>query len=296
MMEGCSAPARLRDFGAPVIAVCGFSGSGKTTLIEAAISHLVAQKLSIAVVKHDAHGFTVDQPGKDSDRFFRVGATTALRGPSEQFHRRGGSACLSLEATVAQLARDHDLVLVEGHKNTDLPKIWLSDDQDSLPPDDVTEVMGVLSRSERLASFLSFLESWLPQSWNARPLFAGLLIGGKSSRMGSPKQLLEFGGRPLGEIVATALCDALHDGLSASKTSDPLVAPSVAILGSGPVSSPLQNLTRLPDPPELSGPIAGLLAAHRWNPRAAWILAITRASPRPTLNFLWTGAGREPGR
>jgi DNA repair exonuclease SbcCD ATPase subunit len=29
------------EFGAPVLAVCGFSGSGKTTLLEAAIPKLV---------------------------------------------------------------------------------------------------------------------------------------------------------------------------------------------------------------------------------------------------------------
>jgi len=159
MFEPHPASHSVRNFGAPVLGVCGFSRSGKTTLLEAAIPHLVAHRLAVAVVKHDAHGFSVDRPGKDSDRFFCAGATVALRGPSEQFQRRGPSASLALETTLADLARDHDLILVEGHKDTRLPKLWLSDEKDSLPPPEVSEVLKVLSwGSERLETFLGFLE------------------------------------------------------------------------------------------------------------------------------------------
>ena len=89
------------QFGAPVLAVCGFSGSGKTTLLEAVIPNLVKRGLAIAVVKHDAHGFEVDKPGKDSDRLFRAGATIALSGPGQQFERRAADATLSLNTMLA---------------------------------------------------------------------------------------------------------------------------------------------------------------------------------------------------
>jgi hypothetical protein len=91
----------IQQFGAPVLAVCGFSGSGKTTLLEAAIPHLIARGLAVAAIKHDSHGFVVDKEGKDSDRLFRAGATVALRGPGEQFLRRGFSSVLTLEATLS---------------------------------------------------------------------------------------------------------------------------------------------------------------------------------------------------
>ena len=64
---------------------------------------LVGRGLSVAVVKHDAHGFEVDKPGKDSDRLFRAGATISLRGPHQQFERRGAGAALTLESTLARL-------------------------------------------------------------------------------------------------------------------------------------------------------------------------------------------------
>src|ERR1700694_4988704 len=102
----------IRTYAAPVLAVCGYSGSGKTTLLEAAIPRLVERGLAVAVVKHDAHRFEVDRPGKDSDRLFRAGATVVLRGAEEQFERRAEP--LTLEGTLERLARDHDLLLVEG--------------------------------------------------------------------------------------------------------------------------------------------------------------------------------------
>ncbi|MDP6460361.1 MAG: molybdopterin-guanine dinucleotide biosynthesis protein MobB, partial [Gemmatimonadota bacterium] len=58
----------------PVLAVCGWSGSGKTTLLDRVIPEITARGLSVAALKHDAHGLKVDPRGKDSDRLFRAGA------------------------------------------------------------------------------------------------------------------------------------------------------------------------------------------------------------------------------
>jgi molybdopterin-guanine dinucleotide biosynthesis protein A len=281
------------QFGAPVLALCGFSGSGKTTLLEAAIPHLIARGLSVAAVKHDSHGFVVDKEGKDSDRLFRAGATVALRGPSEQFLRRGLSSALTLQATLFDLARDHDLLLVEGHKDTPLPKLWVGNAETSSPPESVTGIQQILPwDSDRLKIFLDFIESWLLKAWCARPLFAGLLVGGKSSRMGTPKQLVSFAGRTLGEIAAHALSEALAGPETASA---PSFSPNLVVLGAGPLPEPLQSLPRLPDVPELGGPIAGLLAAHRWMPHVAWILA---ACDHPWLtaeDIRWLMNQRKPG-
>jgi molybdopterin-guanine dinucleotide biosynthesis protein MobB len=245
---GVQMAARYRNFGAPVLGICGYSGSGKTTVLEAAIPQLIGRGLAVAVVKHDAHGFTMDQPGKDSDRVFRVGATVVLRGPSEQAQRRGASAFVPLESTLADLARDHDLILVEGHKGTDVPKLWVSDEKSSLPPSTVKEVLRVLPwNSERLEVLLNFIDDWLPRTWNARTLCAGMLVGGKNS-----------------PLTAKA---GLTKGL------DNRAGFEFAILGSGSVPATMQNENRLPDVPEVEGPLAGLLAAHRWNPRAAWLVS-----------------------
>ena len=270
--------------GAPVLAVCGLSGSGKTTLLEMAIPRLVERGLAVAVVKHGAHGFEVDRAGKDSERLFRAGATIVLSGPEEQFERRAAASALSFAATLARLGCDHDLVLVEGHKDTALPKFWLGSAERFDAPDGVTNIVaGLRWNSDRLAAFLEHIDRWLPLAWNARPLYGGVLMGGRSSRMHSPKQMLRFGGRALGEIAAAALIARLGDRRT-------------AVLGSAASPEALEHLTRLPDPPGFAGPGAGLIAAHRWAPEAAWIVA---ACDHPWLraeHVEWLAAQRQPGQ
>jgi molybdopterin-guanine dinucleotide biosynthesis protein A len=274
----------VHGVGAPVLAVCGFSGSGKTTLLEAAIPRLVERGLGVAVVKHDAHGFDVDRPGKDSERLFRAGATIVLSGPEQQFERRGAAATLSLATALARLGCDHDLLLVEGHKGTALPKFWLGSAERLDVPDHVTNIVAALAwNTDRLAAFLEYIDRWLPLAWKARPLYGGLLVGGMSARMGSPKQILRFAGRALGEIAAEALTAVVG-------------ATRSVVLGSGALPETLVALPRLPDSPDFAGPAAGLIAAHRWAPQAAWIVA---ACDHPWLragHVAWLAAQRQPGQ
>jgi molybdopterin-guanine dinucleotide biosynthesis protein A len=249
------------QFGAPVLAVCGFSGSGKTTLLEAVIPRLVERGLAVAVVKHDAHGFEVDKPGKDSDRFFRAGATVALSGPGQQFERRGAGAVLSLSTMLARLGCEHDVVLVEGHKDIALPKLWLSSEERQQAPESVTNILRTLRwNADRVTDFMEFVYAWLPSAWTGRPLYGGMLVGGMSSRMGSAKQLMRFGESTMGEIVAGALGGALG-------------AERCVALGAGELPAALSGYVKLPDPPGFGGPAAALIAAHRWCPEAAWIVA-----------------------
>jgi len=274
------------ECGAPVVAVCGHSGSGKTTLLEAAIAEFVAEGLLVAAIKHDAHGFQVDREGKDSDRLFRAGATVVLRGPGEQFERRGANSLLPLEETLSRLGSAHDLLLVEGHKDVALPKIWLCARGESAPPPEVVNVLRVLPwDGDRRTKFREFLREWLPVAWRRRRLCGGLLVGGRSSRMGRPKQLLEFGGRTLGEIAAAAL----------GVLSNAALGAEAVVLGAGELPATLAAMPRLADAPGFSGSGAALIAAHRLAPGAAWIVA---ACDHPYLraeHIEWLAQQRRPG-
>ncbi len=248
----------LKRSPAPVLAVCGFSGSGKTTLLEAVISRMVDRGIDVAVVKHDAHGITIDHPGKDSDRLFRAGADVALRSPEELVLRWHGRSAPDLPAVLRLLAAGCDMVLVEGHKSTSLPKIWLLAEGASQPPREVEGILEVLpwngprvEMAERIV--LELLES----AWRQRPVVGGVLIGGASRRMGQPKQLLERGGRSLVEGVVDVLRCVVDD---------------VVLLGEGELPEAIKGMPRVADPPGLGGPIAGLLGALRWCPEAAWVV------------------------
>jgi molybdopterin-guanine dinucleotide biosynthesis protein MobB len=266
----------------PVLGVCGWSGSGKTTLLEAAIPRLAAAGLRVAVVKHDVHGPDVDRPGKDSDRLFRAGADVVLAGPDESFARRHRQHERSLAATLADLAARHDLVLVEGHKTTPLPKVWLASEREPNPPPEVTDVLAVLPWSApREALFADLLADWLPAAWSAVPVWAGILIGGGSTRMGRPKHMLRQGGRTYLERLQAAVAGRV-DG--------------VALIGAAEVPPAAEALPRIPDAPDVTGPLAGMLAAMRWQPHAAWLLAACDLPFAGADTVRWLLGERRPGR
>jgi molybdopterin-guanine dinucleotide biosynthesis protein MobB len=264
-----------------VLAVCGFSGSGKTTLLAALLTRLVGRGLAVAVVKHDAHGIQVDSPGKDSDRLFRAGATVALRSPGESFWRWHEGDATAFARTLGVLAASHDLVLVEGHKSTPTPKLWLSGPTADLPPDGVSEVLAVLPwDGDRVAAAEQLVSERLAAAWRQRPLLGGLLVGGTSRRMGQAKALVEVGGSSLAERADAALA---------------AVAGEVVLLGAGPVPTALAGRRRLPDAPGLVGPVAGLVAALRWAPEATWVVAACDLALVDDAATRWLVGQRRPG-
>ena len=265
----------------PVFAICGWSGSGKTTLSEQIIAPLRKRGLKLAVVKHDAHGVDVDRPGKDSDRFFKAGADVVLQGPQQNLQRIHQSDSESLGVILTRLARQYDLVLVEGHKGTPLSKIWLLSEGELAPPAQVEKVLAVLGRNvDRPTVALDILKKWLPEQWVNTPVFGCVLIGGASSRMGKPKHLIRLNGHTWIQHTAELLQS---------------VCEEVVIVGSGTVPDELGQHGRLADISEAEGPMAGLLAAMRWAPQVSWLIA---ACDLPAISlevFHWLLASRVPG-
>ncbi len=110
--------------GIPIIGFAGYSGSGKTTLIENLIPLLRAKGLRLAVIKHDGHRFEIDREGKDSWRFSHAGAEMVVLTSKEKaavIEQRE----LSLEDSL-DFVHDVDLILIEGWKSEDIPKIGVS--------------------------------------------------------------------------------------------------------------------------------------------------------------------------
>lgn len=106
-----------------VLAVSGIKNSGKTTLIESLIPLLADKGIETAVIKHDGHSYAPDVPGTDSHRFFAAGALGCAVFDGEKFSltRRGEISELQL-ISAFPLA---DLILLEGFKSSDYPKLEL---------------------------------------------------------------------------------------------------------------------------------------------------------------------------
>ena len=102
------------------------SGTGKTTLLEKVIASLKDRGYKVGVVKHDAHRFDIDHPGKDSYRLTAAGADTMLISSPEKLAMvKKHAEAPTIEVILSTYFTDVDIVLTEGFKKSSMPKIEL---------------------------------------------------------------------------------------------------------------------------------------------------------------------------
>ncbi len=266
-----------------IIGIAGYSGSGKTTLIRKILPELKRLGLAVGILKHIHHKLNVDSKGKDTDCFYRAGADFVSAHDDVQGFTRYRSVDITLAQQIRRFPAALDLIIVEGYKDLNMPGIWLetkpsggklkrssSGNRVTIFRDDPEYYLKVLFHIQRA------LESFHSQ----RSVNAGLLIGGKSVRMGAPKSLLKMKGRTLSAKS--------FDMLSA-------VSEKTVLLGSGQIPVSLYGADRLADLPDVRGPLSGMLSAFRWVPDSAWIIS---SVDMPLMNkeaWKWLLSQRKPG-
>ncbi|MDI3317152.1 MAG: molybdopterin-guanine dinucleotide biosynthesis protein B [Bacillota bacterium] len=110
-----------------VLSVVGRHKAGKTTLVEGLIRQLRRRGLHVATLKHDAHGFDIDVPGKDSWRHRQAGAELVLIASPARLAMVQELREEAPLPAILQLAADRapwlDLIVTEGYRTGPLPKI-----------------------------------------------------------------------------------------------------------------------------------------------------------------------------
>jgi molybdopterin-guanine dinucleotide biosynthesis adapter protein len=108
-----------------VFGLAGWSGSGKTTLVTRLLPVLVRRGLSVSTLKHAHHDFDVDQEGKDSWRHRQAGAREVMVASDRRWalmRELRGAPEPAMEEILRHMS-PVDLVLVEGYKRGDHPKL-----------------------------------------------------------------------------------------------------------------------------------------------------------------------------
>jgi molybdopterin-guanine dinucleotide biosynthesis protein A len=268
-----------------VIGISGYSGSGKTTLIEKIVQGLKKEGLYIGLLKHASHhGLSLDGEGKDSERFYRAGADFVFAHDLQQGFARFPLKDAGLSEVLARFPKGLDIVLVEGHKSSDIPGIWI------LPGGRRTQKQEVPAGVSRRVIFrddpkyvekvMAHIHREVGRFHSKRTLTAGLLVGGRSRRMGTSKALLKIREETLLERSFKTL------GKIAART---------LFLGSAELPRHLCGADRLTDAAGVEGPMAGILSAFRWAPESTWIISAVDMPFMDKEAWEWVLGHRRPG-
>jgi molybdopterin-guanine dinucleotide biosynthesis adapter protein len=114
----------------PVFGVVGWKNSGKTTLMVGLIGELARRGFAVSVVKHAHASFEIDHEGRDSFRMREAGACQVALSSPRRFAlmREVRDAPEMSLADILGYAGPCDLVLVEGYKRENFPKIEIRRD------------------------------------------------------------------------------------------------------------------------------------------------------------------------
>ncbi len=106
----------------------GYSGSGKTTLLEKLINIFSNKGYVVGAVKHDAHSFEIDYPGKDSYRLKHSGAVRVVLSSKEKLAVVEDRKYEKPFSEIKDMFKDCSIVFVEGYKLEDIDKIEVKRD------------------------------------------------------------------------------------------------------------------------------------------------------------------------
>src|SRR6185503_9994021 len=109
----------------PMVAIIGRKNSGKTTLVVRLAAELYRRGHRVMTIKHGAHTFNIDPASTDTYRHYHEGHAerVAMAAPDKFALVMRWSEELSAEEIASRFMADADIVLCEGFKRSDMPKI-----------------------------------------------------------------------------------------------------------------------------------------------------------------------------
>ena len=258
------------------IALSGFSGTGKTTLAAAVVNRL-SERFAVGYYKHGCHRFDIDREGKDSHTLQKAGAGTVMISDPEKKAVITGTGNRQLSERTVFL--DCDMLLVEGLKELQLPKLLMVDRErkilEQLAAGAIPQVVALVSTGaetefpcspcdipvfhrDDIDTITAFIESFFAGNVSETPLSGLILAGGRSRRMGTDKALLSYHGENQILHTATLLKEHCREVFLSCRSDQ---EDSYASFG----------LPVITDRYLETGPAGGLLSAQQRHPQTAWL-------------------------
>ncbi|WP_233005193.1 molybdopterin-guanine dinucleotide biosynthesis protein B [Exiguobacterium aurantiacum] len=142
-----------------ILQVVGYQNSGKTSFVSELTTRLSAMGLRVGVIKHHGHGGSFDLPMTDSHRHSLAGAVlSSVIGEDGTLIE--WQAVDTFELLLNWYEAHVDIVLIEGYKRKDYPKVVLVRDGHEQPID----VTNVIARGDSVADkdgLMRSVERWM---------------------------------------------------------------------------------------------------------------------------------------
>jgi molybdopterin-guanine dinucleotide biosynthesis protein A len=255
----------------------GNSNSGKTTLI-AKLTEKLSDQFDIGYFKHNAHKIHMDKDGKDTDTISKCGAQSILINDQNQFAHINRSELEQID--VSNKMQDMDIVFIEGHKHSTIPKILLitsDQDQDEIIDlvnrSEITEILAIVSETSQdlfegrfpffnkneIENIIDFILDRF-RSLQPTKINGLVLTGGRSERMNQDKGSLAYHGKKnqieYSKELLEGLCDEVYISCRTEQSTEPFLKDHKLLFDSFPSS----------------GPTSGILSAQYFDQSAAWLI------------------------
>ncbi|WP_020617794.1 molybdopterin-guanine dinucleotide biosynthesis protein B [Paenibacillus daejeonensis] len=141
-----------------IFQIVGFKNAGKTTLLCKLIGRLKASGKLVGTIKHDGHDFVMDHPGTDTWQHQQAGADAVAITSAHQ------TAWIRKQATpledLIEGMSDMDVILVEGFKTADYPKlVLLRSPEDQVLLSQLSHPVGIIYGYDEVESNLPLRET-----------------------------------------------------------------------------------------------------------------------------------------
>ena len=134
----------------PIVSIVGKSKSGKTTLIEKLIKELKLRGYRVATIKHVPQDIAFDEPDKDSWRHIQAGSeATTISSPNKVVLIKPVTQEPTLGEIIRFFGEDYDIILTEGFKEGNAPKIE-THRKESGPPLEAVKKLAAIVTDEPL--------------------------------------------------------------------------------------------------------------------------------------------------
>lgn len=127
-----------------IVSIVGNSKVGKTTLIEKLIRELKSRGYRVATIKHTPQGMTFDEPDKDSWRHLQAGSeATVISSQDRVVLIKPVTPEAALDEIAHLFGEDYDIILAEGFKQDNAPKIEVHRREASTPLSNIKKLIAI---------------------------------------------------------------------------------------------------------------------------------------------------------